>query len=976
MTAPIFAEVFAAVNNGWEPFPWQERLAARLVAGQVPQAIGAPTGLGKTSVLDAALYAIARASHEGRPLPFRRVAFVVDRRVVVDSAYDHANHILVSLGMPKDTAGEWLAAGLRKAFAAGEDAEPFAVRRLRGGIGRAGDLVDRPDQPTVFVSTVDQFGSRLLFRGYGLRDGRRPIDAAMLGTDTLIFLDEAHLSTALVETTRSCAMLEGLSEQQPPISQIVTMSATLLDSDGHALTINDEDRDHPIAGQRLVAQKLSALVELGWLNKPSKKLSEDTGAVMGALAVKCSDGGQTVLVVCNTISTARATFKASEASGVASFLCIGRARPFDREASLAEWWDSFKASRENRAAPGPPRILVATQTVEVGADLDVDVLISEAAPIDALIQRFGRVDRLGELGTSLSYVVSSKGQRATSSIYGEALEQTWTWMSSHCEITVMPKISGAGSLAPLQRLDFGSSSMAVRTQGLDLSVLVSPRTLPPVLLPQAIEAWSRTRPTPVPDEIVAPYLHGLGKGAPVVSLFWRADLSSSEESAQQSLMATPPMAHELVEVPLYVARRFLRGDSLSETISDLEAEPSEDAEPTGKAPSARRYFWRDGDDWRCSDRKLRPGDLIAMFADDGGHDRFGFSPDDRAAVRDVADLGQTRLAKGGCGRRLRCSAVTLADTIFAVGSSLDEAVAQTKAASEALFAALSDVDDESGHADEAVKIFLRALSEIPHLAEPSVALLNDLRKVVKWSPTTGGKQGHVEIIRDDKDKVKSIRLATEIMPTEDADGLSFVGNRVSLDQHLRNVAERAAEYSTNLGLGDELSRTVGLAARLHDIGKADSRFQAMLERDPTLVGATEDNADSLLAKSGFATTPYAILKQIGMPKGFRHEAVSAALVLAKENEVVGVDTELLVHLIASHHGWGRPMFPPVPDETRAKVVVDFEGERYAAEPFHDGIDWDGPARFERLQRRYGTWGLARLEACVRLADWAVTREGS
>jgi CRISPR-associated endonuclease/helicase Cas3 len=976
MTAPDFAQVFAAVNNGWKPFPWQERLAARLVAQKVPQAIGAPTGLGKTSVLDAALFAIASASHEGRPLPFRRVAFVVDRRVVVDSAYDHAWHILDTLGTSKDTAAEWLAAGLRKAFGATDDAEPFAIRRLRGGIGRAGDLVERPDQPTVFVSTVDQFGSRLLFRGYGVRDGRRPIDAAMLGTDTLIFLDEAHLSTALVETTRSCAMLEGLSERQPSISQIVTMSATLLESDGDALKIDDLDRDHPVAGKRLVAAKLSALVELDWLNKPSKKLSEDTGAALGALAVTCSDGGQAVLVVCNTIGTARAAFKASEASGVASFLCIGRARPFDRESSLAEWWDSFKAGREDRAAPGPCRILVATQTVEVGADLDVDVLISEAAPIDALIQRFGRVDRLGELGTSLSYVVSSKGQRGTSSIYGEALEKTWTWMSSQCEITVMPKISGAGALAPLRRVDFGSSAMADRTEGIDLSVLVSPRSLPPVLLPQAIEAWSRTRPAPVPDEIVAPYLHGLGKGSPVVSLFWRADLADSEESAQQTLTATPPMAHELVEVPLYVARRFLRGDSLPEAISDLEAEPTEDAEPTGKAPSARRYFWRDGDDWRCSARELRPGDLIAVFTDDGGHDRFGFSPDDRTAVRDVADLGQTRLAKGALGRRLRCSAVTLADTIFAVGSSAGEARAQTKAASETLFAALSSVDDESAHADGAVKSFLHALLEIPHLTEQSLAVLTDLQQIATWSPTPKGKQGQVEIVRDDKDTVRSIRLASEIIPTEDADGLSFVGNRVPLDQHLRNVAERAAEYVSNLGLGDELSRTVGLAARLHDIGKADSRFQAMLECDPTLVGATDDKADSLLAKSGFATTPYAILKQIGMPKGFRHEAVSAALVLARENKVGGVDTELLVHLIASHHGWARPMLPPVLDETGEKVIVDFDGEHYAAEPFRDGIDWDGPARFERLQRRYGVWGLARLEACVRLADWAVTREGS
>ena len=40
-----------------------------------------------------------------------------------------------------------------------------------------------------------------------------------------------------------------------------------------------------------------------------------------------------------------------------------------------------------------PKILVASQIVEASLDIDVDVLFTELAPIDALIQRMGRVAR-------------------------------------------------------------------------------------------------------------------------------------------------------------------------------------------------------------------------------------------------------------------------------------------------------------------------------------------------------------------------------------------------------------------------------------------------------------------------------------------------------------------------------------------------------------------------------------------------------
>ena len=113
-----------------------------------------------------------------------RIALVVDRRLVVDSAYERATRIAQALGRPAElTIGRAVAeeVGRRLQQLAGGDSPPLIAARLRGGAPLEHVWARTPVQPTILCSTVDQVGSRLLFRGYGVSNSMRPVHAGLLG---------------------------------------------------------------------------------------------------------------------------------------------------------------------------------------------------------------------------------------------------------------------------------------------------------------------------------------------------------------------------------------------------------------------------------------------------------------------------------------------------------------------------------------------------------------------------------------------------------------------------------------------------------------------------------------------------------------------------------------------------------------------------------------------------------------------------
>lgn len=128
--------------------------------------------------------------------------------------------------------------------------------------------------------------------------------------------------------------------------------------------------------------------------------------------------GKKVLVVCNTVLQSQEVFKKLKGCVTNAVLLHGAFTGEDRT-------NHEKALKEGEKDEiNPIQLLVGTQAIEVSLDIDYDVIYTEPAPIDALIQRFGRVNRKREKGIC-PVVVFKEANKSDKYIYNtQIIERT------------------------------------------------------------------------------------------------------------------------------------------------------------------------------------------------------------------------------------------------------------------------------------------------------------------------------------------------------------------------------------------------------------------------------------------------------------------------------------------------------------------------------------------------------------------------
>ncbi len=938
-----FADFFTAVRPGQRPFAWQERLLDMLLAeGRWPDRIVAPTGAGKTAVIDVHVFANALVAAGAAPRLPRRLVLVVDRRAVVDSHDEHARHVARLLaeaqsGVLADMAS--LLRSLRLDMAAAGvateglslDEDPVVTARLRGGAPPPRSWLDVPEVCAVLTGTPDMVGSRLLLQGYGSSPRAWPREAGLLAFDAALVIDEAHLSRQLLVTARRVAALATSREPMTglvPVLQVVETTATPQAEQGREVGVEQADLDDPVLDRRMrTAKPVEMLILPTWPLGPTGK---GVGLLTDQVVRARTDFGGTVGAVVNRVATAVELAKHLRAKDLCVELLVGRMRPAD-VAHLRQRRPGLLDTEGNAEVD----VLVATQTIEVGLDLDLSALVTELAPAAALAQRSGRVNRRGDrpetrivVAVPEALTVPDKGAEPYT---GSDLTAARGWIDR--------RAASAEGLAPWAVRQDPPPGQALRRAVLRRVELADSW------------AWARTGDEPFARPDLDLWLADDLDAKRDLWLVSRADLPQDPVQAVRLLRLLPPRAHEV-----------FRADpkALQELMLSWFGKP-EEGRP---APSIPVLRWRDRDaEVLTAAEPLRTGDIIVVDATVTVQQQGVVVADrERAVARDVLehvrDKRDWRVRPGAVVLRWGRLKESDDDGLLlgvlpafvrellqdgptgALGgwSRLQRQVLGTALTTVAPRPALSReaTDDLLVMREAAVDLLLHGRvkdSELHVLSNmdgvPALLVLLDLRRAAA-----------------DED------VRQTWTPSEHA---------VPLALHAAAVAAAARLLGSSLGLRAEEVELLRLAGLHHDDGKADPRFQVVLGRRA---------GDPLLAKSASrsASSDRAARSSAGLPSGWRHEQLSA---LEAWRAVPEPARQLVTRLAGTTHGHGRSGFP---HGAATLLGVADEALPPDARSLFDEGEWE--QLVQDTDEQHGAWALSYLEAVLRAADGRVSAAGS
>lgn len=995
------------LDSSQSPFPWQIELLRRFLEGDIVSSIDLPTGLGKTAVI--AVWLVARAL--GASLP-RRLIYVVDRRAVVDQATDVAEKLC-----------EWVAKETGVADALGLADRLLPISTLRGQYVDNRKWLEDPSSPAIVVGTVDMVGSRLLFCGYGVSSKMRPFHAGLIGVDTLIVLDEAHLVPAFEDLLRQVergadsfgpndASLRALV---PPF-KLLSLSATGRQTAASTLTLSDDDRRDPIVSKRLNAKKTLSVVDIANVAKatPALRDGKDAGdadeatknskapKLAGVLAKQAwevtSQASAQIrcLVFCNSRKDATAVAaelrnlaKSATAPEPTIELFVGgrrvKERTRAREALSRTGFLAGSASTLERSS-----FLIATSAGEVGVDLDADHMVCDLVTWERMVQRLGRVNRRGDGDANVIVVIDSElapsdgttkalSKRETSNTAKRRLNELTTKLSvlqgeklpaakgqkkstgnsaadekhKKAEKDLKQSISVCRKLirafkdadakivaryeaaaeqhralrkllnAVGERGSLSPDALLTLRERQDVADFLHDATtsepLRPELTRPLVDAWSMTSLDEHPGRPeVDPWLRGFRPNdPPQTTVVWRRHLPLRTDgpfdakAAKQFFEAAPIHTSEQLETETHLVLAWLVDRA------------------TAMSPA------------RSEEAMLDAQKVVVIALGERGEPKGWLTLKQIAAAKGKGK-NENKEAKKAREQGLKDLETLLVGATLVIDARLG-------GLNDGLLSAQTNTTAEAS--DDGSTIWLTR----PHIADVPVTgfrirLLNDSEEsdsAWRTMPGDGWVRRHLFVTNALGGKPTAALVVDGWAGDAATEEERAEANQPQhLDEHQKNTEDCARHIAQRLGIETSRADLIILAASLHDEGKRAARWQRAFK-------APIDGRH-------YAKTKGPI--DFDLLDGYRHELGSLSYVEANQGfkDLDTDDKDFVLHLIAAHHGFARPVIgtsgcdnaPPSMVEEHARAVS---------------------LRFSRLSRKWGPWGLAWWESLLRSADQTASR---
>lgn len=907
-----FTELFIEAT-GNKPFPWQHSLFKKFAVGDYPSAANIPTGLGKTSVV--VIWLIALALHP-KKTP-RRLIYVVNRRTVVDQTTAEVEKIRKALIIkPKlkkiaDKLLELCALPLPS-----PDSPPLAISTLRGQYADNREWSTDPSRPAVIIGTVDMIGSGLLFSRYTVGFKLRPHHAAFLAQDVLLVHDEAHLEPAFQILIEAIFQEQNKSNDQRNLRVMALSATTRSEGAVSDFKLTEEDQKNEYIQQRLHAVKKLKFVELQEKEKEQDRIIQ--------LALKMENSARAVLIFVRSVETALKVTehlkkKVGKNNGLDRVLALtGTMRGQERDELVSKPSFQYFFQQGEKNSVERTVWLVATSAGEVGINISAFDLICDVSTFESMAQRFGRINRFGVHSDSTVTVVHPQffGKKNKQGL----LKQTDMDIARERTLVLLKQLQQKGhdvSPACLEKLSLSERVAA-------FSPLPRIRTVTPI----QFDAWALTsiRKPMAARPPVAPYLHGETEWQPPETyVAWREEIDfirgvvmTATFSPEDLLDDYPLKPHELLRD---TSKRI--AETLSARIEAFwSGEKNEHS--AGELPAA----WLIGEDGDVQLLELASIELVAAYK--------------KGRLRGQREKDAIKKHKKALETLLADSTLILPASFGGIDSG------------SGLFTADAESTNNKVDVSAIEGTRLRFFASSPELPEE----LHPKWRLIRVIDTEAGKDEPVSSserywlwIEAQKTFNRKKRTSGE------AETLAI--HSAAVFTNISAIAEKLFPSVSKDG-GINWSACLQAAAHGHDSGKNREHWQLGIGN----INYDPDKPDTILAKSGGSMRPR------NTSRNYRHEFGALNTMMKNtpddnQREDTAAFSELeqdiILHLIAAHHGRARPHFPD-------KELMDCE----ASPDENKALATEVPQRFARLQSHFGRWGLAWLESILRSADYSAS----